>query len=413
MKSGKTKNNSDFFARFYPVPLVSLGALAATFIVAVAAVSFAAKLKIFASIIFIYLLFCWWIYFRQTESGEEKTDAVFDEETEARLLALEEVNRFFGASLNSADMFRLVTSRVNQIAPCADCVLYLIDETGEHLKIADAAAEMKLRVGAKINLRTGIEGKCFQSRQPQTGTISDFQYADSKNGFSAVIVPLAHGADCFGALALFGKTANEFDERSLPLVEAVGERVAPLLIRSKRVDETITSALTDALTTLPNERGFFLVLENQIAESQRFHGDRPLSVLTVDIKNFAEHNNRFGHATGDRLLLFVADKIKNQLRQMDFLARSNADEFLAVLPTASEETTQEIVERIERVFVTNPFEASETEAVHLQLCFGWASFGADGETATELLKRARIRKQQAKSARADSNVIWFPKEFIN
>jgi diguanylate cyclase (GGDEF)-like protein len=175
----------------------------------------------------------------------------------------------------------------------------------------------------------------------------------------------------------------------------------------------LTNALTDALTSLPNERAFFLVLENQIAEAQRFFEQRPLTILAIDIRSFAEHNRRFGHATGDRLLLFAADKIKSQLRQMDFLARSTGDEFIAVLPTASIETAREVIERVEKAFVASPFEISDEEKIHLQLSFGAAMFGRDGETANELLRRASLRKRQAKSQDKENKILWFPKEYVN
>jgi len=137
-----------------------------------------------------------------------------------------------------------------------------------------------------------------------------------------------------------------------------------------------------------------------------------LAILTIDIKNFAEINEQYGHATGDRVLEYAAEMLKNQLRQMDFLARSVNDEFLAVLPTASDEITKEIIERVEKAFVSKPFEVLENEKIYLQLNFGAASFGKDGETLEQLLELAILRKQQSKSTES-GKILWFPKEFVN
>ena len=63
--------------------------------------------------------------------------------------------------------------------------------------------------------------------------------------------------------------------------------------------------------------------------------------------------------------------------------------------------------------MTNPFEAGGQEKIHLQLSFGAASFGKDGETANQLLKHAVLRKQQAKSENKDHKILWFPKEYVN
>lgn len=108
--------------------------------------------------------------------------------------------------------------------------------------------------------------------------------------------------------------------------------------------------MTDVTTDLPNERAFYLILENQIAEAQRKREDRPLTILAIDIKNFDEVNQKFGHAAGDRILNFVAHGIKDNLRQMDFLARSIGDEFLAILPTATKEVSHEVIARIQTGF---------------------------------------------------------------
>jgi diguanylate cyclase (GGDEF)-like protein len=97
---------------------------------------------------------------------------------------------------------------------------------------------------------------------------------------------------------------------------------------------------------------------------------------------------------------------------MDFLARAAGDEFLAVLPTADEEITKEIVVRIERAFVSNPFVVSRQEKINLALNFGAASFWKDGETVSQLLQHADLRKQQSKSTQK-SKVLWFPKEYLN
>ena len=155
-----------------------------------------------------------------------------------------------------------------------------------------------------------------------------------------------------------------------------------------------------------------MVLENQLAESMRYREERPLTVLTIDIKGFGEVNTKLGHQTGDRILEFAGARIKEQLRKMDFLARTVNDEFAVILPTASEKTAAEIVNRIEAVFAKTPFAFSENEDVKIRLNFGEATFWKDGDTAQQLIRHARLRKQQAKSEEP-VGVLWFPKEYVN
>lgn len=416
--------NQNFFGYSYLIlGIVSLAAIAATFFAANSSLEFEAKIKIFTSIVLLYPSFIFGVYLwqkrRARESEWEAAKNLFNSEIEGRLLALEEAGEFFGASLKSADMFRLIASRIDELIPFAACALFLANEDNTRLKIALVAGENAQSLkNLEIDSHKGIAGKTFLARQSQTDEklVFDKNIFDSpealQNLTSAVSAPVMRGADAFGVLVLYGDKEKTFNQSSQKLLESVAERVAPLFSNSLAFERNVANSLTDALTNLPNEWAFYLVLENQIAESQRFREERPLTILTVDIKNFAGLNERFGHAAGDRILTFAAGLIKEQLRQMDFLARSASDEFLAVLPTAPNKTAAEIVGRVEKAFAAKPFETSRQEKTYLLLNFGIATFLKDGETAGQLLQAAYLRKQQAKVP-GKSSVLLFPKEFVN
>ncbi|MGI8639139.1 MAG: sensor domain-containing diguanylate cyclase [Pyrinomonadaceae bacterium] len=418
-----SKNNSVFFAdSYFVLALISLCALVATFVVSNFNQTFQAKILIFSAIIFAYLLFCFFFYNWQKQKARQRekeiSDSIFNGEIENRLLALEEAGTFFGASLKFPDMFRLVSSRINELIPFTTCALFLVNENNTDLKVVCAVGEnTRDLLNFEMSSHRGLAGKTFLSQkiQHEEKLLSDKKVLPDetlKGLESGLAVPLFRSGDVFGVLTLYGTNEIDFSRNSVQLIEAVGTRVAPLFLSSMSFERSLTNALTDTLTSLPNERAFYLVLENQIAESQRNRDERPLTVLTVDIKNFTELNQKFGHATGDQILASAANTIKSQLRQMDFLARSLSDEFLAVLPTASGAVTREIIERIEKAFIFNPFEISPQEKINLQLNFGAATFWKDGETAQQLLQNAHLRKQQAKSGQS-SKVIWFPKEYVN
>lgn len=417
------KNNPENSGLFYLLLGISLVALIATFLVANSAIDFKIKALVFVLIIFAYgTLF--WIYstkksaeqvdYPEENSGIEDSEIYFTEDIDNKLLALEEASQFFGASLKPNDMFRLVTSRINEMIPFAACALLLADENQTNLKIIFSGGEnSELLINSEFPSSKGLSGKAFISGRCQI----DKQNLLNKEIFppealsglkSAIAAPLHRGSDVFGVFELFGNEQNSFGESSLKLLEAIGERFAPLVVSSMAFEKNLSNALTDSLTNLPNERAFYLVLENQIAESQRYRDERPLTVLTIDIKNFTEINQNFGHSTGDNILFFASEVIKNQLRRMDFLARSLNDEFLTVLPTATENTAQEIMERLNKILESSPYQVSPENKIIVQLNYGSASFWKDGETPNELLKVAHIRKQQNKSLN-NSNVVRFPK----
>jgi len=417
------ENKIKFFGKSYLLlASISLCALVSTFIVSNSQSTYEIKLSIFISIVFFYLLFCSASYVWQKRQGKKfplinSTDSIIGDDVETKLLALEEAKQYFGASLKFNDMFRFVANRINEIVPFTACALFLADEEKSVLKIVCAVGENAQELtGIEINSKNGLAGKSFQTEKTLVDDLSldkeIISHGALNNLNSAIAVPLLKNTDAFGVLMLYGSDKNNFTENARQLLEAVGVRVAPLFLASKAFENSLANALTDALTNLPNERAFYLVLENQIAEAQRFRDERALTILAIDIKNFGEVNQQFGHATGDGILGYAADTIKNQLRQMDFLARASSDEFLAVLPKASDEITREIVGRIEKAFVSKPFEVSGQQKIYLKLNFGAASFWQDGETAEHLLKHALLRKEQSKTTE-DNKVLWFPKKYVN
>jgi diguanylate cyclase (GGDEF)-like protein len=402
--------------------VVSLLALAVTFLLSSSNFSFEIKVGSFAGLLIVYLVSCYTLYYFQNRRDARKiregdaTGSPFTSEIEHRLFALEEANKFFGTSLKPPDMFRLVASRVNELVPFAACVLLLKNEHSGALGAAfvDGKNAEALKDPA-TDYNKGLAGKSIISKNPQIdeGLVTEMASKPSValEGFrSSIAAPLFRGIEVFGVLQLYSD--RKFDADALTILEAISERVAPLFLSSRAFEKTLSNALTDTVTNLPNERAFYLLLENQVAECQRYRDERVLSIVSVDIKNFTELNNQFGHGVGDRVLSFAADVVKGQLRKMDFLARSVGDEFLAVLPTAPENVALEIVERIERVLATTPFEISDKQFTNLEFNFGWATFWKDGETAPELLQSALLRKQHAKSDEP-SKVLWFPREYVN
>ncbi|HQU82296.1 MAG TPA: sensor domain-containing diguanylate cyclase [Pyrinomonadaceae bacterium] len=407
--------------------VVSLFALIFTFLLSSFELHLPTKAIVFSGIVVLYLAVVALIYGKQKKRAEEiavvieaeEKKELFTYEVDNRLKALEEANDLFGASIKPTDMFRLVASRVNELIPNLTCVLFLAVDGAEKLKIEYADGKnAQLFRHLEINTLKGNAGKAFLTRKPQIdGNLllekNVFPEAVLEDLSCAVAVPLMRDGKIFGVLQLYGDAIKRFNADSVALLEAVAERVTPLFANSLAHERSLSNALTDALTNLPNERAFYLVLENQLAESQRYRQERALTILTIDLSNFAEINKKYGHATGDRVLTFAGQIIKAQLRDMDFLARSVGDEFWVVLPTASEKISDEVTSRIEKSFVTKPFLIANGEKIFLKLNFGSATFGQDGENASELLQSAIIRKQQGKHNAEAAKVIFFPRDYVN
>jgi diguanylate cyclase (GGDEF)-like protein len=130
----------------------------------------------------------------------------------------------------------------------------------------------------------------------------------------------------------------------------------------------------------------------------------------MDIKDFSLVNEEHGHTTGDQLLTFAARIIKNQLRQMDFLAHPSADEFWAILPGATGDIVELVIERLDRAFSHSRFTLPSNTTIDIELHFGTAAFKKDGDTSSQLVQAALRRKTEEKDPidPAMSPVIPFP-----
>lgn len=410
-----------FTARIVPI-VAGLAAIGSTYVVATTA-SGSLKTALVTGVAFLFVLSC--ILTNRPRAAHYKAESEADgikkssfEEIEDRLIALDEANEFFGTSLNAADMFRLVSSRVSEILPFAGCALAVPDEFGQKLRYVHFdGGNSEAMLDVETAVTDSLAGHAFRRGRIEIDNKLEKDMAalgsERLIGFvSTAAIPLIQGETPFGVFQLFFSERIKHNEDTMKLLEAIGEHVMPIFRSSLAFERSLSSALTDTLTGLPNERAFYMVLENQLAESMRHRDDRPLTILSIDIRDFGAVNSMLGHTVGDQMLEFVGMHIGEHLRKMDFLARTVNDEFSVILPTASEKTAFEIIERIREGFVQNEFEISEGEGVAIALNIGWATFWKDGETADQLIRAAHQRKRQAKCEQP-SGVLWFPKEYVN
>jgi diguanylate cyclase (GGDEF)-like protein len=141
-------------------------------------------------------------------------------------------------------------------------------------------------------------------------------------------------------------------------------------------------ALQDPLTHLPNRRAILEALEGALASGKLVGA--PVSVLMIDVDHFKSINDRFGHATGDRALVWLAESMRSTLRQGDVLGRYGGDEYLAVLPETSKEEAHQIAKRLCEVVNAE----LETDPRKPSVTIGSATGPVDGDTFDALIQAA-------------------------
>jgi diguanylate cyclase (GGDEF)-like protein/PAS domain S-box-containing protein len=162
----------------------------------------------------------------------------------------------------------------------------------------------------------------------------------------------------------------------------------------KQAEETIRHlAYYDALTDLPNRLLFNDRLTLALAHAHR--NQQQVAVMLIDLDRFKVINDTLGHATGDRLLQDVAQRLTGCLREGDTVARLGGDEFMLLLPGVEHTRgTIKIVQKILEAFKA-PFYFKDHE-LHITPSIGIALYPDDGQDAQTLLKNADTALHRAK-----------------
>ena len=148
----------------------------------------------------------------------------------------------------------------------------------------------------------------------------------------------------------------------------------------------------DALTNLPNRTLFSKRLHDAIRRANEFQST--FGILFIDLNNFKQINDSYGHSTGDRFLQFISEKLQDQVRKKDFLARFGGDEFLVLIEDIDEEAIEHIGKRLIET-MDETFEIGHLE-LHTAINIGISMFPKDGRTAEILLQHADNAMQVAK-----------------
>jgi diguanylate cyclase (GGDEF)-like protein len=125
------------------------------------------------------------------------------------------------------------------------------------------------------------------------------------------------------------------------------------------------------------------MIDAEIHRAQRY--DRSFSLVLLDIDEFKEYNDRFGHTNGDAVLQSLAQTLKSTLRKSDMAFRYGGDEFTIILPATDAERAKQIIDRIRSKWLQIPKAQYPILESPIGFSAGIAQFPANVETADGLV----------------------------
>ncbi len=179
-------------------------------------------------------------------------------------------------------------------------------------------------------------------------------------------------------------------------------RTRTLLEFKAYLDSCEEAAFTDHLTGLANRRRFERQLEREVGRVLRF--ERPFTLLMIDIDNFKNLNDTFGHDAGDDAIRRISRVLREGTRGIDLAARIGGEEFAVLLVETSQAAGMEVAERL-RVAIRDLLTPSEAR---ITASFGVAECPTDAQTASGILKAADVALYEAKRNGRDRVVPMQP-----
>jgi len=282
---------------------------------------------------------------------------LFDEikQRAERMSVLNEIGRALTATLNLAELYRLIYQQTQRIVTADAFFVALYDERHNLIRfpfLYDDGTELPSR---EVPLPlSGPVSYVVRTRSPllvnrptnhifQSG--SHFGSPDKKAA-SGIFVPMLLGTRILGVISTQSYRENSYQSDDVQVLQTIAAQAAIAIANAHLYNEVQQLATMDELTGVFNRRGLFQLGQREVERALRYH--RSLSVMMLDIDQFKRVNDTYGHLAGDRVLRALADCCRENLRALDIVGRYGGEEFFLILPETDIEEALLIGERLRR-----------------------------------------------------------------
>ncbi|SFK43378.1 GGDEF domain-containing protein [Methylophaga sulfidovorans] len=286
-------------------------------------------------------------------------------------------------------LYKRIHQIMQTLLPISDFVIALYDEPTQNLTFAYSSIyvdQESLHAHLSENLTSWIDSKkvCF----------------DIENGW--IKVPLCSAEKVIGSLIVKVGAEHINNEDSQNLLEYISTQIAAAITRKQLHDRLRFLAMYDHLTGLANRELFHDRIQHAISRALRQQTE--LALFYLDLDDFKQANDNFGHDVGDALLQQAAERIQSCVRSTDTVARFGGDEFVVLLETINhQQDAKNIADKI-RQAMAKVFVVGNCE-IYLSTSIGIALLPAHGNIEKILLQHADKAMYEAKRLGGNQYII--------
>ncbi|HEU4934163.1 MAG TPA: diguanylate cyclase [Pyrinomonadaceae bacterium] len=359
-----------------------------------------------------------------TQTRERGSYIAYDQIKKAHreVYALYEIARTFGTSLDVEHTLEILVDKVGHVVPFDTCVVYFYDENKGYASARHVVGKNAQKLAGRcIALGEGVTGFALANRSAvnQLHPSLDFADINPEAGIkyrSMASLPLFKDDLLLGALSVYSSELEQYTDDHMRLLETVTRLASDALGNAMQHAEAESNALTDPLTGLPNARYLALRFEEEAARARRT--DRSFQVMMLDLDEFKNVNDTYGHKVGDKVLREVANLIQGQLREYDFLARNGGDEFVALVQEVVGAQVEDLCMRIESAVSKFSLSVGKNRFASVGISIGTSTFAVHGETLDQLVVAAdnemyRMKSTHRSTAPARSEILSMSTEISN
>ena len=337
----------------------------------------------------------------EDEHNKHKKEAVSLEKKAERYNSLKDVVSRLNSTLSLEDVIKKIMENAFNIIGKSDSgLLFLVDTEKQELSLAlfrnkSNPDRVKTKKGDVLDDWVLKQRQCLLVEDIK----KDFRFSEERfigyeRPFRSVIsCPLMEGTKVIGILRLEAQKPYTYTSEDLRLLDIICDIGAVSLENAALYKQTLDLAIRDGLTGLYLRRYFLGRLKEELSRKA------VCSFLMIDIDNFKNYNDEYGHTAGDMVLKSISKVL------LDFVGggiacRYGGEEFSILLPDVSRKDALKIADNIRKAVKKEDIELRRVKT-HVTLSIGVASFPEDAEFQDELILKADGRLYEAKRGGRD------------
>ncbi len=331
------------------------------------------------------------------------------QERAMEMKTLREAGLAVTSTLDLNETIHHILEQLSRVVPYDSASVQLLEEDALVIVGGRSWADSKTLIGLRFPVPgDNPHSTVVQTREPQIlndarQAYETFKQKPHNHIRSWLGVPLFARDKVVGLLALDSVKKGYFTPDHAHLVSAFANQVAVAIENARLFEEIQRFATTDELTGVHNRRHLLSLGKREFERAHRY--DHPLSAIMLDIDQFKQVNDTYGHTAGDQVLQKITKGCLEKLRDIDLVGRYGGEEFFILLPDTSLHKAMDVAERLRLCVEGTSFSAVQEE-VSITLSLGVAERTEDCENLKTLIDRADAAMYLAKQRGKNQVAAW-------